>query len=96
MLMLFTPENIHIKEMVEKVHTVTGKNQLHHIHVWNLSDNELHFEAHLECSEDLTISQFNTITEAIKKILHHEFHISHCTIQPEFGTKCSKDFIVQD
>ncbi|HMI06733.1 MAG TPA: cation diffusion facilitator family transporter [Flavobacterium sp.] len=96
MLMLFTPENLDIAEIVKKIHTVTGKNQLHHIHLWNLNDNELHFEAHLECSENITITEFNAIANEIKEVLHHDFHINHCTIQPEFGKTCSKEFIVQD
>ena len=96
MLMLFTPENLDITEIAKKIHTATGKNQLHHIHLWNLNDNQLHFEAHLECSDNMTIAEFNTIADEIKEILHHEFHISHCTIQPEFATKCTRDFIAQD
>lgn len=96
MLMLFTPEDLDIKEIIEKLHNVTAKNTLHHIHLWNLNDNELHFEAHLECTENISISDFNSIVSEIEEVLHHEFHISHCTIQPEFGKSCSKEFIVQD
>lgn len=96
MLMLFTPEDLNINEIIAKLHHVTGKNTLHHIHLWNLNDNELHFEAHLECTENISIADFNSIVSEIEEVLHHEFHISHCTIQPEFGKSCSKEFIVQD
>lgn len=96
MLMLFTPKNLDINEIVKSVHKVTGIHQLHHIHLWQLNDNEFHFEAHLDCKENITISQFNAIVNEIEEVLHHEFHISHCTIQPEFEKKCTKDFIVQD
>jgi cobalt-zinc-cadmium efflux system protein len=96
MLMLFTPDHVKIPEIVNSIHKVTGIHQLHHIHLWQLNDNELHFEAHLDCKENITISQFNAIVSKIEEVLHHEFHISHCTIQPEFETKCTKDFIVQD
>ncbi|GEP50015.1 cobalt transporter [Flavobacterium noncentrifugens] len=96
MLMLFTPEDLDINEIIAKLHNVTGKNTLHHIHLWNLNDNKLHFEAHLECTENISISDFNSIVSEIEEVLHHEFHISHCTIQPEFGKSCSKEFIVQD
>jgi cobalt-zinc-cadmium efflux system protein len=96
MLMLFTPDHVKIPEIVNSIHKVTGIHQLHHIHLWQLNDNELHFEAHLDCKENITISQFNAIVSKIEAVLHHEFHISHCTIQPEFETKCTKDFIVQD
>lgn len=96
MLLLFTPENIDVEKIIQKIHSVTGNNKLHHIHLWNLNDNERHFEAHLECCEDMPISEFNKIVDAIEEVLHHDFNISHCTIQPEFEGKCPKDFIVQD
>lgn len=96
MLMLFTPENLDIAKITEKIHAVTGNNKLHHIHLWNLNDNQLHFEAHLECCENMSIADFNAIINTIEEVLHHEFNISHSTIQPEFGGKCSKEIIVQD
>ncbi|MGK4566534.1 cation diffusion facilitator family transporter [Flavobacterium sp. 3HN19-14] len=96
MLMLFTPENLNINEIVEKIHSVTGNNKLYHIHLWHLNDNELHFEAHLDCKDDISISQFNILVNEIEEILRHDFQINHCTIQPEFDKKCVKDFIVQE
>ena len=96
MLLLFTPENANIEQIVEKIHARTGNNKLHHIHLWNLNDNQLHFEAHLECCQDMTISEFNAIAHEIEEMLHHDFNIGHCTIQPEFGRTCTNDFIVQD
>jgi len=95
-LMLFTPENLNITEIVNAIHNVTGVHQLHHIHLWHLNDNELHFEAHLDCKENITIAQFNNLVTRIEEVLNHDFHINHCTIQPEFDKKCAKDFIVQD
>lgn len=96
MLMLFTPENLNIQEIAAKIHTVTGIHQLYHIHLWHLNDNELHFEAHLDCKENISVAEFNNIVAEIEEVLHHEFHINHCTIQPDFGKTCAKDFIVQD
>ena len=55
-LMLFTPANIDIKEIVREVHQISGVNKLHHIHVWHLNEHELHLEAHLDCSENLKLS----------------------------------------
>ena len=96
MLMLFTPDNLDINEIAQKIHTVTGIHQLYHIHLWHLNDNELHFEAHLDCKSNLTISEFNVLSVKIEEVLRHDFHITHCTIQPEFEKKCDKDFIVQE
>jgi len=96
MLMLFTPEKIDIKEMVREVHKIKGVNKLHHIHVWHLNDEELHLEAHLDCSEDIKMSEFNELLHQVEQVLFHQFHINHINIQPEFKKEDPKDFIVQD
>lgn len=96
MLMLFTPDDLNIDEIAKKIHEVTGEHRLFHIHIWHLNDNELHFEAHLDCKENISITEFNVIVAEIEEVLFHEFHISHSTIQPDFEKNCSKDFILQE
>ena len=96
MLMLFTPDYIDIKEIVREVHKIPGVNKLHHIHVWHLNDEELHLEAHLDCSEDIKMSEFNNLLHEVEQTLFHKFHINHINIQPEFKKEDPKDFIVQD
>jgi cobalt-zinc-cadmium efflux system protein len=96
MLMLFTPSNIDIKELVREVHKISGVNKLHHIHVWHLNDHELHLEAHLDCSEDIKMSDFNILLDEIETVLLEKFNINHINIQPEYQKIDSKDFIVQD
>lgn len=96
MLMLFTPDYIDIKEIVREVHKISGVNKLHHIHIWHLNDEELHLEAHLDCSRDIKMSEFNLLLEKIENVLFEQFHINHINIQPEFNKEDPKDFIVQD
>lgn len=96
MLMLFTPSNIDIKELVREVHKISGVNKLHHIYVWHLNDHELHLEAHLDCSEDIKLSEFNILLDKLELVLLEKFSINHTNIQPEFNKKDSKDYIVQD
>jgi cobalt-zinc-cadmium efflux system protein len=96
MLMLFTPAHVDIKEIVREVHKIGGVNKLHHIHVWHLNDHELHLEAHLDCSEDIKMSEFNILLDKIEHVLFEKFNINHINIQPEFQKVDSKDFIVQD
>ena len=97
MLMLFTPVHIDINEIIIEVHKIEGIEKLHHIHVWHLNDEELHLEAHLDCSEDIKISNFNEILHKMEDVLFDKFHINHINIQPEFKREeQSKDFIVQD
>ena len=96
MLMLFKPSNIDIKELVREVHKISGVNKLHHIHVWHLNDHELHLEAHLDCSEDIKLSEFNILLDKIELVLLEKFSVNHTNIQPEFKKEDSKNFIVQD
>ena len=96
MLMLFTPEHIDIKELVREVHKIPGVNKLHHIHVWHLNDNELHLEAHLDCTKDIKMSEFNELLQKVEHVLFDQFHINHINIQPEYKKEDPKDFIVQD
>jgi cobalt-zinc-cadmium efflux system protein len=97
MLMLFTPTHIDINEIIDEVHKISGVDKLHHIHVWYLNEEELHLEAHLDCSEDIKMSEFNEVLHQIEHILFDKFHINHINIQPEYKKEEeSKDFIVQD
>jgi len=96
MLMLFTPEEINIEEIIDEVHKISGCAHLHHIHVWHLNEEELHLEAHLDCSEDISLSQFNILLHKLEDVLFHKFGINHVNIQPEFKKEDPKDFIVQD
>jgi cobalt-zinc-cadmium efflux system protein len=95
-LMLFTPSNIDIEKIIDEVHQISGVNKLHHIHVWHLNEHELHLEAHLDCAEDIKMSEFNDLLHEIEQVLLDKFHINHINIQPEFNKEDSKDFIVQD
>lgn len=96
MLMLFTPEHIDIKEIVREVHKIKGIGKLHHIHVWHLNEEELHLEAHLDCAEDIKMSEFNDLLHEVEMVLFNKFGINHINIQPEFKKEDPKDFIVQD
>ncbi|MFN3943211.1 MAG: cation diffusion facilitator family transporter [Flavobacterium sp.] len=95
-LMLFTPSNIDIKEIVREVHQIPGVGKLHHIHVWLLNEDELHLEAHLDCEKDIRMSEFNDLLHQIEEVLYEKFNINHVNIQPEFQKVDPKDFIVQD
>ncbi|EPR71962.1 Cobalt-zinc-cadmium resistance protein CzcD [Winogradskyella psychrotolerans RS-3] len=96
MLMLFTPDTINIKDVVRTVNKLPKVSKLHHVHIWNLSDDELHLEAHLDLTEDIPTTAFNDLLLDIETVLHDEFNINHVTIQPEFNKEDPKEVIVQD
>ncbi|MBQ0733743.1 cation diffusion facilitator family transporter [Aquimarina celericrescens] len=95
-LMLYTPDTIQVKEIVQLVNALPKVKSIHHIHVWQLNEEETHLEAHIDFNGDINVSEFGKILHEIEDILHENFGINHVTLQPEFGKKDSKDIIVQD
>jgi len=95
-LMLFTPENIHIKEIVGELQKLESIKNVHHVHVWQLNEDEIHLEAHIDFNKDILLSEFDVILDEIEEVLNHKFDINHVNIQPEYGKCDSKDLIVQD
>ena len=95
-LMLFTPDDIPIDKIVEEINKIEGIKNVHHIHVWQLNEEEIHFEAHIDFYENISLSEFDKILHNVEEVLFHEFEINHINIQPEFGKCGDKDVIVQD
>jgi cobalt-zinc-cadmium efflux system protein len=84
-LMQMTPSEIDIAKIESRLIQIEGLQNVHHIHVWNLTDKLMHFECHLNLEHDLQVSETGQIFEKVKTILHDEFDIEHVTIQFEFG-----------
>jgi len=95
-LMLFTPQDIQVKEIVKELQQLKDIKNVHHVHIWQLNEQEVHLEAHIDFEADITLSQFDTILNKIENLLYHKFDINHVNIQPEYGKCDSKDVIVQD
>ena len=95
-LMLFTPQDINIENIVEDIQTFTSITNIHHIHVWELNEDEIHLEAHIDFKHNITLQEFQVELFKIEKHLLEKFKINHITIQPEFGKIDSKATIVQD
>ena len=95
-LMLFTPESVPIKEIVAEISAFEAIKNVHHVHVWQLNEDEVHLEAHIDFNYDITLSQFDAILDDIEELMYHKYDINHVNIQPEFGKCDVKDLIVQD
>ena len=60
-LMLFTPDHIPIEDIVTEINKIDAVKNIHHIHVWQLNEEEIHFEAHVDFSENINLSEFDEI-----------------------------------
>lgn len=84
-LMQFAPSSIDPDVVKQKLEGVAGVKQVYHIHIWRLTDHSIHFEAHVELNADLQLSQTKSIDEAMNEVLHHDFNITHVTLQFEYS-----------
>jgi len=95
-LMLFTPNTIEVQQIVSAITKIQTVKNVHHVHIWQLNEDEVHLEAHIDFDEDIHLSEFDQILEKIEEEVYHKFGINHLNIQPEFGKCDSKRVIVQD
>ncbi|MEZ4857371.1 MAG: cation diffusion facilitator family transporter [Flavobacteriaceae bacterium] len=95
-LMLFSPEDVDLKELRAAISAFPEIKNVHHMHIWQLNEKENHLEAHIDFYEDITLSQFDEILNRVEEVLYHDFGINHVNIQPEYQKDDSKDIIVQD
>ncbi|WGD35813.1 cation diffusion facilitator family transporter [Olleya sp. YS] len=95
-LMLFTPDEIPVDEIVKEINAFAEIKNVHHIHVWQLNEDEIHFEAHIDFENDITLSEFDSILHKVEDLLYDKFEINHVNIQPEYDKDDAKDVIVQD
>ena len=91
-IMLFSPTDIDIRELTVQIESIEGIKNIHHLHLWKLTDNKINMEAHVDLVKNQPISNFEKQLEQIQNIAH-ELGISHVTIQPEFSVNDNKELI---
>lgn len=92
-LMQFAPASIDACDVERAILAEPEIANVHHMHLWRLSDHAVHLEAHLDFKTDLPISAATRIVEALEKMLRERFGITHTTFQSEYGREDKKDLI---
>jgi len=90
-LMQFAPTSIHIDEIETQLNAIEGITRVYHIHVWRLTDQTIHFEAHVELTGDIRLSQTQPIVEQVNDLLRKEYGINHVTLQFEYDCRLDHD-----
>jgi cobalt-zinc-cadmium efflux system protein len=93
-LMQFTPKGIDIDKIVQSIEEDPKIENVHHLHIWQLDDKSIHLEAHLDFTEDVSLSESNSVIDTLEKRLHDDFGIEHVTFQCEYGREDNKAKIV--
>jgi cobalt-zinc-cadmium efflux system protein len=92
-LMLFTPSGIDLEQIRKDLTSIEGVGNIHHVHVWQLNENNIHFEAHVDFTENFPLDKINVVFERIRKKLHSGYNIDHVTLQPELDVCHGQDLV---
>ena len=81
-LMEGAPPNISIEDIQAEVEKLDEVEDIHHVHLWMVGENDVHLEAHINVP-DMMISKTNILGETIEELLTQKFGINHITLQFE-------------
>lgn len=81
-LMEGAPPEISLDTIKVEVEKFSEVEDIHHIHIWTVGDNDIHLEAHVNIS-DMKISESDKLREKIEQLLESKFGVHHITLQFE-------------
>lgn len=93
-IMMSSPQEIDLQKVKILLEGIPEVKNIHHVHIWRLNDNDIHFESHIEV-EDTLISNTILIQKKIEDKLYKEFNVNHFTLQFECD-KCSDKGLIQN
>lgn len=79
-LMEGVPVGIDLEVVSKELSRVDGVLQIHDLHIWTLSSGSIALSAHVNIHE---ISQWEIVLKKLMRIIEHNHHIHHITLQPE-------------
>lgn len=92
-LMQSTPAGIDLQKIKKDMESIEHVDNIHHVHTWNLDDQQAHFECHVNLKNNLNVSETASIQQQMEAVLHKNYRISHVTIQFEYNCCADDDLI---
>jgi cobalt-zinc-cadmium efflux system protein len=92
-LMQSTPHGLDLSEVKAALESIPEIDNIHHVHAWNLNDQEIQFECHIDLKSDLRLSETEAIKFNVQDVLVNKFNIKHVTIQYEYNCCADKNMI---
>lgn len=92
MVLMASPPEVDLGDVQSSIESIPGVRNVHHGHLWKLSDADVHFEAHVDV-EDMPVSRTEEIQKRIEETLRDRFGVTHTTLQFECDKCKTKRFI---
>ncbi|RJO65706.1 MAG: cation transporter [Candidatus Omnitrophota bacterium] len=85
-LMQHVPKGINLREIQTRIEGIDGVKDIHHAHLWAVTERDIHFEAHINVSRDMPVSETCLLIKQVEEALKENFAITHVTLQIEFNS----------
>jgi cobalt-zinc-cadmium efflux system protein len=85
LLMLGTPADIDVAELVAALESADGVHGVHHVHVWQIDEKATALEAHVVLARD---DEAEPLKRRLKELLRTRFGIGHATLEFEAPDAC--------
>ena len=85
-LMQHVPKGINLREIQARIEVIEGVKDIHHAHLWAVTERDIHFEAHINVSRDMPVSETCILVKQVEGALKEHFAITHVTLQVEFDS----------
>jgi cobalt-zinc-cadmium efflux system protein len=82
-LMERAPQGLELAQLDADICALPHVQDLHHVHVWQLCDNETMFEGHVNV-DDISVRETGPMRDQIQELLHDKYGITHATLQFEY------------
>ncbi|WP_204102241.1 MULTISPECIES: cation diffusion facilitator family transporter [Spirulina sp. CCY15215] len=92
-VMQFAPSHLDLGEIEREILLNPEIANIHHIHLWQISDRDIHFEGHISFKDNLSLGKITLILEQIQRQLRGKFAIHHIILQPEYEPDCDANLI---
>jgi cobalt-zinc-cadmium efflux system protein len=81
-LMQGAPDDVDPNELIREMQSIAGIVEIHHLHLWELDEEQRALEAHVVVDE-IHLARWTEIKREIKRRLAERFHIHHSTVEFE-------------
>lgn len=82
MLMLGTPPDLNVEELIAALQNVEGVQGVHHVHVWAIDEQHSALEAHVVVADEAG-EQADAVKGRVKTLARERFGIEHTTLELE-------------
>ena len=94
-LMHRAPKDIDLSSVKMDIESINGVKNLHHVHLWQVSEDDIHFEGHIELTYDMRMSEVDKVRKEVENLLRERYSVNHPTLQFEHQS-CDDNSMVRD